>query len=113
MLQWLEDKVLAILPAFAHLLPWLAGIKNKGSEIVVVAYADPRSSTPPVGLMVTRQQSQAVCDYLKAHHKVQKLGWFSSRNVIPLGLGTQTPPLPETEILPPDRIEVQVFLPQT
>jgi phospholipid/cholesterol/gamma-HCH transport system substrate-binding protein len=92
--------------------PWLSSIKSKGSEIVVVAYADARIATPAVAHMVTRQQSEAVCDYLKGHHKVQKIGWFSSRNVIPLGLGTQSPPLPETEALPADRVEVQVFVPQ-
>ena len=92
--------------------PWLAGIKAKGSEIVVVSYADPRTANASVAHMITRQQSQTVCDYLKGHHKVQKIGWFSSRNVTPLGLGTQPPPLPESEDLPADRVEVQVFVPQ-
>src|SRR5207248_1827394 len=27
--------------------PWLEGMKHKGSEVVVVAYADPRGSLPP------------------------------------------------------------------
>jgi hypothetical protein len=53
-----------------------------------------------------------VCDYLKAHHSVQKLGWFSSRKVVPLGLGTSAPLVPETENLPAARVEVIVFVPQ-
>jgi len=95
-----------------ELAPWLSGIKQKGSEVVVVAYADSRGTNPAVAQTTTRQQSEAVCEYLKKYHKVHKLGWFASRNVIPLGLGTLAPPIPEMDDLPPARIEVQVFIPQ-
>ena len=63
--------------------------------------------------MLTRQQSEAVCDYLKAKHSIQKLGWFSSRKVTPVGLGVEPPPLPEPDALPPDRVEIQVFTPSS
>jgi phospholipid/cholesterol/gamma-HCH transport system substrate-binding protein len=95
-----------------ELAPWLASLKQKGSEVVVVAYADPKGADPGVARTLTRQQSEAVCAYLKGHHAVQKMGWFRSRRVTALGLGTAPPPLPEKESLPSSRIEVLVFVPQ-
>jgi phospholipid/cholesterol/gamma-HCH transport system substrate-binding protein len=96
-----------------ELAPWLEGMKHKGSEVVVVACADPHGSVPSsVATALTRQQSEAVCEYLKDRHSIQKLGWFSSRKVTPLGLGVVPPPLPEHDPLPPARVEVLVFVPQ-
>jgi phospholipid/cholesterol/gamma-HCH transport system substrate-binding protein len=93
--------------------PWLTGLKHKGSEVVVVSYADPRKKADPKAtLHVTRQQSEAVVDYLKKKHAAHKLGWWSSRKVAALGMGTQSPPAPEREPLPPARVEVVVFVPQ-
>jgi phospholipid/cholesterol/gamma-HCH transport system substrate-binding protein len=95
------------------LAPWLEGMKHKGSEVVVVAYADPKGGlSPGVALTLTRQQSEAVCDYLKDKHSVQKMGWFTSRKVTALGRGTQPPPAAERDSLPPARLEVLVFVPQ-
>jgi phospholipid/cholesterol/gamma-HCH transport system substrate-binding protein len=94
------------------LAPWLEGMKHKGSEVVVVAYANPKSASALTALTVTRQQSDAVCDYLKKQHSVQKMGWFSSRTVKSLGRGTNPPPQHEREPLPPARVEVVVFVPQ-
>jgi phospholipid/cholesterol/gamma-HCH transport system substrate-binding protein len=92
---------------------WLEGMKHKGSEVVVVAYADPaRKATPQAARAVTTRQSEAVCDYLKKQHGTHKMGWFSSRKVTPLGMGLQPPPTPETKPLPPARVEVIVFVPQ-
>ncbi len=95
-----------------ELAPWLAGLKHKGSEIVVVAYADPQGPNANLAKAITRQQSDAVCAYLKGHHAVQKMGWFSSRKVAALGLGTAPSPVQEKENLPPARVEVLVFVPQ-
>ncbi len=92
--------------------PWLAGLKHKGSEVVVVAYADPKTTDPGVARTLTKQQSEAVCAYLKDHHAVQKMGWFSSRKVVPLGYGTSLPPVAEKDRLPAARVEVLVFVPQ-
>lgn len=95
------------------LVPWLEGLKHKGSDVVIVAYADPKRTTPQVAKNVTRGQSEAVANYLTGQHSVQKMGWFSwSRKVTPLGQGTQAPPVSETEALPPARVEVLVFVPQ-
>jgi hypothetical protein len=95
-----------------ELAPWLGGLKHKGSEVVVVSYADPRSADVQAARLVTRQQSEAVCDYLKGQHAIQKMGWFSSRKVTPLGQGVNPPPLPERDPLPAARVEVLVFVPQ-
>jgi phospholipid/cholesterol/gamma-HCH transport system substrate-binding protein len=94
------------------LAPWLEGLKHKGSDVVVVSYADPRKTSPGLARSLTRQQSEAVCDYLKKQHAIQKLGWFSSRRVTALGQGTEPPPIPDSEPLPPARVEVLVFVPQ-
>jgi phospholipid/cholesterol/gamma-HCH transport system substrate-binding protein len=94
------------------LAPWLEGLKYKGSEVVIVAYADPQTTSPSLARTLTRQQSEAVCDYLKRQHAIQKMGWFSSRKVTALGQGINPPPLPERDPLPPARIEVIVFVPQ-
>jgi phospholipid/cholesterol/gamma-HCH transport system substrate-binding protein len=94
------------------LAPWLAGLKQKGSEVVIVAYADPRGPHTSVAKVLTRQQSEAVRDYLKGQHSIQKMGWFSSRKVEALGLGTNPSPVPEKEALPAARVEVLVFVPQ-
>ena len=96
-----------------ELAPWLTHLKHKGSEVIVVACADPKSVSPGLARTITKQQSETVCTYLKGHHAVQKMGWFQSRNVTALGLGTTPPPLPEAEPLPPSRIEVLVFVPRT
>jgi phospholipid/cholesterol/gamma-HCH transport system substrate-binding protein len=93
--------------------PWLAGLKQKGSEVVIVAYADPKSTGSGVARTLTKQQSEAVSAYLQGRHSVQKLGWFRSRKVSALGLGTTAPPLPEQEPLPPSRVEILVFVPVT
>jgi phospholipid/cholesterol/gamma-HCH transport system substrate-binding protein len=94
------------------LAPWLEGMKHKGSEVVVVAYADAKKTSPSLAQTVTRQQSEAVCDYLKKQHAIQKMGWFSSRKVTPLGQGVKPPPEPERDPLPAARVEVLVFVPQ-
>jgi phospholipid/cholesterol/gamma-HCH transport system substrate-binding protein len=120
--QWFAERDLfepgrAVLTAdgrrrLDELAPWLAGLKHKGSEIVVVTYSDPLAPNANVASTLTRQQSDAVCNYLKGQHAVQKMGWFSSRKVTPLGLGTSPPPVAEKEQLPSARVEVLVFVPQ-
>jgi phospholipid/cholesterol/gamma-HCH transport system substrate-binding protein len=93
--------------------PWLSGLKHKGSEVVVVSYADPaKKPDAKAAGNITRQQSEAVVDYLKKQHAAHKLGWFSSRKVVALGQGVHPPPVPEREPLPPARVEVLVFVPQ-
>jgi phospholipid/cholesterol/gamma-HCH transport system substrate-binding protein len=92
------------------LAPWLETTRLAGSEVVVVAYADP-AAEPQAARVLTRQQSEAVNDYLQNRYGIQKIGWFSSRTVTPVGMGVEPPPLPEPEPLPPGRVEIQVFTP--
>jgi phospholipid/cholesterol/gamma-HCH transport system substrate-binding protein len=94
------------------LAPWLEGLKHKRSEVVVVAYADPKTTPSGVARELTRHQSEAVCEYLIKQHGTQKMTLFSSRKVTSLGQGTQPPPGREPEPLPPSRVEVIVFVPQ-
>jgi phospholipid/cholesterol/gamma-HCH transport system substrate-binding protein len=92
--------------------PWLGAFKQKGSEVVVVSYADAKQVQGSAARTLTKMQSEAVCEYLKGRYSVQKLGWFTSRKVAALGLGTSPPPVPEKEPLPPARVEIMVFVPQ-
>jgi hypothetical protein len=88
-------------------------LRHDNADMVVLAMADPRSPTEPGVLKnITRQQSEAVSDYLKKH-KVQKATWVTSRKVTPLGIGTDAIPGEEPDAkLPSARVEVRVFVPQ-
>lgn len=94
-----------------NLARWVNEHKEKGSEVVVAAYAAPPMN-PELAQAVTQKQSQAVCDYLINRHAVHKLGWFSRRKVEAIGLGTERPPQPNNDQLPLPRVEVLVFVPQ-
>ncbi len=105
----LTDAGRAKLSEFAA---WMNGLKPKGSDVVVAAYADPTTAqSAAAALALTQKQSEVVVEYLKGAHKVHKLGWFRTRDVRPIGLGIDPPPDNETG-LPPARIEVIVFVPQ-
>lgn len=93
---------------------WANGLAHDGSEVVVVAYADPKTTNAVYASTLTRQQSEAVLNYLKDRHKVHKTGWVSWRSAKALGLGIKAPPPePGQESSPaPARVEVLVFVPQ-
>lgn len=101
--------------ALDELGDWLTGLRHAGSDVVVVSYADPAKSGPATQ-EITRQQSQAVADYIKSKHGAHKLGgwgWLSgNRKVTALGMGTAKAPLPPKRRLPASRVEVIVFVPQ-
>jgi outer membrane protein OmpA-like peptidoglycan-associated protein len=92
---------------------WLNEQKDAGSEVVVAAFADARQP-PDFAKTVTDKQSQAIVDYLKGEHRVQRTGfwWWSNRNVKAIGCGVNGSPMPETESLPAARIELLVFVPE-
>jgi phospholipid/cholesterol/gamma-HCH transport system substrate-binding protein len=92
-------------------VPWLDGLKHKGSEVVVAAFAHPTVDSD-FARALTEKQSAAICDYLTEHHAVQKMGWFSRRRVVPVGCGTESFPTAEKESLPVPRVELLVFVPQ-
>jgi hypothetical protein len=98
-----------------NLMPWFAGLRVSGSEVVVVTYAAPPTSsdvTPALLQHLTQKQSEAVANYLRDNVKATKLTWFTSRKITPLGMGANPPLLPEKEPLPTGRTEIQIFLPR-
>jgi phospholipid/cholesterol/gamma-HCH transport system substrate-binding protein len=94
---------------------WLKGHKEKGSEVVVAAYAAPGQKFEAAQTL-TQKQSEVVCDYLTSQFKVHKTGWWfwSKRKVKPVGCGTRASPIPgdARNKLPAPRVEVLVFVPQ-
>jgi hypothetical protein len=92
--------------------PWLEGLKHRGSEIVVASFAEGKRYDAQVARVLTRQQSQSICDYLTGQLKAQRMGWLSTRKVTPLGLGGDYAGFGRDEGLPADRIEILVFVPQ-
>jgi hypothetical protein len=91
-----------------QLAGWLARAE-KGADLVVAAYAAP-GEDPETARTITQKQSEAVCDYLKDRHGVQKVGWFSRRKLTPLGWGSEPPLIAIPE--PRPGVEVIVFVPQ-
>ena len=89
-------------------------LKHDGSDLVVVACADPKSTTShSQARTLTESQSTVVANYLKDHHSVQKAGWVTWRDVTPLGLGIDPYPGEEKDTtLPAARVELLVFVPQ-
>jgi phospholipid/cholesterol/gamma-HCH transport system substrate-binding protein len=95
------------------LAPKMTGFKQKGTEVVVVSYADPKMTTTDVAMPLTRQRSEAVVTYLKDKHSIHGPGWISSaRKVTAVGMGVRPAPLPESDNPPAARTEVLVFVPQ-
>jgi phospholipid/cholesterol/gamma-HCH transport system substrate-binding protein len=89
----------------------LPRLQVSGSEVVVASYTDLGYDRRAAEIL-TQQQSEAVRTYLVDRHRVHKLGWWSRREVIALGMGTRSPPgAPPSASLPPRRIEVIVFVP--
>lgn len=92
---------------------WLNRQQYAGSELLVVAFAEPNAA-PDFALTVTQAQSEVVMAYLRGQHQVHRTGWWywSTRPVRSLGCGNNPSPVPETEKLPAARVELIVFVPQ-
>jgi phospholipid/cholesterol/gamma-HCH transport system substrate-binding protein len=99
--------------ALDDIAPWLNENKQDGSELAVASMAGP-DQNGDFAQTLTQKQAEAVADYLKAHHRVHRTGfwWWSNRPVRPVGCGTHPPPVPETERLPAARVEILVFIPE-
>jgi phospholipid/cholesterol/gamma-HCH transport system substrate-binding protein len=107
----LTDAGKAKLDAVAE---WLKSQPTAGSEIVVVAYAAAdNADSGSVANRVTEAQANEAVAYLRDIHAVHKLGWWSRRKISGLGLGRAQPPQPESETLPPARIEVVLYVPRS
>jgi phospholipid/cholesterol/gamma-HCH transport system substrate-binding protein len=86
--------------------------RHDGAEVVVVAFADHRLTEQNQARRLTQNQSQNVSAYLRDRGAIYKSYWLFSRKVTPLGLGTERPPVPEKDKLPPAGVGVLVFIPQ-
>jgi phospholipid/cholesterol/gamma-HCH transport system substrate-binding protein len=100
----------------ADVAEWLNAHKEKGSEVVVAAYAR-RGQNFEAAQTLTQKQSEVVCNYLTSNYKVHKTGWWfwKKRAVKPVGCGTMVSPIPgdAKRKLPAARVEVLVFVPQS
>ncbi len=93
--------------------PWLKGLPNSKSEVVVAALCDPGNvgQTPSSAAELTKKQAEAVVEYLKGQ-KAFRTGLVSSRKITPLGLGQGPSPVVEKGPMPPSYLQVLVFTPQ-
>lgn len=83
----------------------------KGSELVIAAYAETAFDAKAADVL-TQEQCELVKVYLMDNHKVHKLGWFTSRPIQTIGMGTRSAPGdPPPSPPPPRRVEVIVFVP--
>jgi phospholipid/cholesterol/gamma-HCH transport system substrate-binding protein len=92
---------------------WLNGQRQKNSEVVVVAFADPKSPdlTAPGARTLTKKQAETIAEYFK-ERGVHKMGYVSRRKITPVGHGFDPSPVVEKEPLPASRIEVILFWPR-
>jgi len=92
---------------------WLNEDKKATQDVVIAAFANP-TLNPDFAQTLTQKQSDAVMEYLKNNYRVHRTGfWYwSNRSVRSIGVGTYQPPVPESENLPPARIELLIFVPQ-
>jgi hypothetical protein len=92
---------------------WLNGRQHKGSEVVVAAFADPKSPdlTAAGARTLTKKQAERIIEHFK-HRGVHKMGYVSRRGLTPVGHGFDPSPVVEKDPLPPTRIEVILFVPR-
>jgi hypothetical protein len=90
---------------------WLKGVHDDKAEVVVAARCDPEdpTQTPASAGELTKKQAEVVVDFLKARG-VHKIGWWTRRKMIPLGLGVHDSPI--REALPPSFVQVNLYVPQ-
>jgi outer membrane protein OmpA-like peptidoglycan-associated protein len=86
--------------------------RAEGSEVVVVAYHDPKDkgTAPAVAQELTKKQAEVVAEFLKAGG-VRKLGTFSRRKITPLGMGTDLAP-DEPNPDAPSNVQILTFTPR-
>lgn len=92
---------------------WLNGQRIKGSEVVIAALVDPKSTdhTGESARALSKKQAETIAEYLKSK-EVNKLSYFGRRNVTPIGLGQNPSPVMEKDPISSTRIEVILFVPR-
>jgi phospholipid/cholesterol/gamma-HCH transport system substrate-binding protein len=97
-----------------ELVPQLSSLtKQDGAEVVILAYADPKTTLDGEQAQVlTQKQSEAVRDFLKQAGAVYKKYWMFPRKVRLHGFGLDAPPLAERDNPPGPALGILVFVPQ-
>ena len=92
---------------------WLKTCEESDAEIVVTSLHDPddKTQTRSSARELTKAQCETIIATLKEHGS-HKVGWFSSKNMTPLGLGFGPSPVISKEKLPASYVEVILFTPQ-
>ena len=92
---------------------WLNAQHQKHSDVVVVAFGDPKSpdQTAASSRTLTKKQAEAISEYLK-ERGVHKMGYVTRRKITPIGLGFDPSPVVEKDPLPASRIEIILFVPR-
>ncbi|MEY4613334.1 MAG: hypothetical protein RL179_1307 [Planctomycetota bacterium] len=89
---------------------WLMGFP-KDSDVVIAGLMSTGANERETLRLLTRQQAEAVTDYLKNNHGIHKSGWWSRRKVNAIGLGDKIyPGLEPTAEANGPRIELLVFV---
>jgi outer membrane protein OmpA-like peptidoglycan-associated protein len=97
-----------------QLVPTLSSLtKQDGAEMVILAYADPKTGLDAEQAQVlTQKQSEAVRDFLKQAGAVYKKYWVFPRKVRLHGFGLEAPPIAEKDNPPGPALGILVFVPQ-
>jgi phospholipid/cholesterol/gamma-HCH transport system substrate-binding protein len=93
---------------------WFNKVRRPTTEVVIAAFTDD-GRDPELAQVLTQEQADAVRKYLVARHQIETSGWFATRKVAAVGFGTDSPSavVSATRELPPRRVEVILFTPQT
>ncbi len=92
---------------------WCKRTSQPQSEVVIAAFTDDHDAE--LAEVLTQEQADSVRKYLIEKHGIDSAGWFRSRKVAAVGFGTQVPRLQDPPLaqLPPRRVEIILFTPQT
>ena len=93
---------------------WCKQASQPQSEVVIAAFTDDDHDVE-LAEVLTQEQADSVRKYLIEKHGIDSAGWFRSRKVAAVGFGTQVPRLQDPPLaqLPPRRVEIILFTPQT
>jgi phospholipid/cholesterol/gamma-HCH transport system substrate-binding protein len=93
---------------------WFKKVRRPSSEVVIAAFTDD-AHDHDLAQLLTQEQADAVRKYLVTRHAIESAGWFSTRKVASVGFGNEAPRTlgPDAAGLPPRRVEIILFTPQT
>jgi phospholipid/cholesterol/gamma-HCH transport system substrate-binding protein len=93
---------------------WCKRASQPKSEVVIAAFTDDDQDLD-LAEVLTQEQADSVRKYLVDNHGIDSAGWFRTRKVAAVGFGTQVPrgQDPAMTPLPPRRVDIILFTPQT